>query len=440
MAVGRAGLERSGDNSVNGEAELARYRALLDASPDALVAVDSAGRITEVNAAMESLTGRTREELLGMDVLSFAADPEHARRGLQTALGGEPLRDFPVDIVARGGSLVPVIFNGSAIRDEEGRARGAIGSARDISELRHAKRELEITHRRLRAHLDGSPVAVIEWEADLRITGWSAGAERIFGWSAREAVGRSIGKDLKLIYEEDEEEVAGVLDSLIRGESSVGHKNYNYRKDGTLIECEWYNSVLFEEDGRAGSVMSIALDVTRRENLEKKLRHLADHDPLTDLLNRRAFDERLETAIERSSARNHDATAVLYMDLDGFKEVNDRYGHAVGDELLREVGSRISSVLRAQDTLSRLGGDEFAVILEGLTEGSVGEREAEDVARRVLQALKEPFPVAGRWLSVGASTGVALGRPGESAADLVRRSDSRMYREKLDKSTPAPPS
>lgn len=440
MAAGKAGPERSDGSSVGSEAELARYRALLDASPDALVAVDNAGRITEVNAAMESLTGRARDELLGTDVLSFAADPEHARQGLRTALGGEPLRDFPVEVVARDGSRVPVIFNGSAIRDEQGRARGAIGSARDISELRHAKRELEVTHRRLRAHLDGSPVAVIEWDADLRITGWSAGAERIFGWSAGEAVGRFIGKDLKLIYEQDEAEVAGVLDRLLRGERGIGHKNYNYRKDGTLIECEWYNSVLFEEDGRADSVMSIALDVTRRENLEKKLRHLADHDPLTDLLNRRAFDEHLESAIERCSTRNHDTTAVLYMDLDGFKQINDRYGHAVGDELLREVGNRISSVLRAQDTLSRLGGDEFAVILEGLTEGPAGESEAEDVAGRILQALKEPFPVAGRWLSISASTGVALGRPGESAADLVRRSDSRMYREKLDKSAPTTPS
>lgn len=356
--------------------------------------------ITEVKTAMESCTSRTREELPDLGFLPLATGPGHTRRERE---------DTP---------------------ESDG----------DISELRRAKRELEIIHGRLRAHLDGSPVAVIEWDADLRITGWSAGAERIFGWSAQEAVGRLIGKDLKLIYEEDESEVVEALDRLLRGEGSVGLKNYNYRKDGAIIECEWYNSVLFEEDGRASSVMSIALDVTRRENLERKLRHLAEHDPLTNLLNRRAFDERLESAIERGSARNHGATAILYMDLDGFKEINDRYGHAVGDELLREVGSRISSVLRSGDALARLGGDEFAVILQGLSEGPAGEREAEDVAERTLNALKEPFPVAGRWLPVSASTGVALGQPGESAADLVRRADSRMYREKLDRSSPPPPS
>ena len=363
--------------------------------------MDDTGMITEVETAMEPFASRTEEELPDLEFLPLAAGPDDVRRDLESA-AEEP--------------------------------------AGDVSELRRAKRELEIVHARLRAHLEGSPVAVIEWDADLRITGWSAGAERIFGWSAGEAVGRLIGKDLKLIYEEDESEVVEALDLLLSGEGSVEHKNYNYRKDGAIIECEWYNSVLFEKDGRASSVMSIALDVTRRENLERKLRHLAEHDPLTDLLNRRAFDERLESAIERGSARDHGATAVLYMDLDGFKEINDRYGHAVGDELLREVGSRISSVLRSKDALARLGGDEFAVILEGLTEGPAGEREAEDVAERTLNALKEPFPVAGRWLPVSASAGVALGQPGESAADLVRRADSRMYREKLDKSAPPPPS
>jgi PAS domain S-box-containing protein len=215
---------------------------------------------------------------------------------------------------------------------------------------------------------------VIEWDGDLRITGWSKGAERIFGWTAQEAVGSIIGRDLKLIHEDDAQEVEEVLGRLLSGEEHIGVKNYNYRKDGTEICCEWYNSVLHEDD--EGSVMSIALDITRKESLEQELRDMADRDPLTDLPNRRVFDRRIAATTQQDEISTGD-TAILYLDLDGLKRVNDRYGHEVGDELLRAVGRRLSTVLRSGDSLARLGGDEFAAIIEGLPgSGSImGDRE-----------------------------------------------------------------
>lgn len=408
---------------MTGESE-ARYRALLQAVPEPLLAVDLGGRVMEINGAMERLLGRAREELLGTDFSRLFESPERARQGLETVLSEGSLREFPARLLGRDGNAIPALFNGSVLLDAEGNLTGAIGSARDITELAEARAELERSHRRLRAHLANSPVGVIEWDGELRITGWSKGAERIFGWTADEAVGSVIGRDLALVHEDDEQEVDEVLGRLLSGEEQIGVKNYNYRKDGAVICCEWYNSVLHDEG--EGSVMSIALDVTRKESLEEELRSMADRDPLTDLPNRRVFDRRIAAMMEQDEVSPRGNTAILYLDLDGFKAVNDRYGHEVGDELLRAVGRRLSAVLRSGDSLARLGGDEFAAIIEELPEGPDGEREADHVASRLLNAVETPFLVAGREISISASLGVAVGDR-DRAAELLRASDARMY-------------
>lgn len=274
-----------------------RYRALIEAIPEALLAVDLEGRVTETNRAMVLLLGRSREELLGTEFSRLFESPEHAQEALETALSEGSLRDFPARMLNHAGTPIPILFNGSVLLDDDGNRIGAVGSARDVTELMEAREDLERSHRRLRAHLANSPVGVIEWDGDLRITGWSKGAERIFGWTAQEAVGSVIGRDLKLIHEDDAQEVEEVLGRLLSGEEHIGVKNYNYRKDGTVICCEWYNSVLHEDD--EGSVMSIALDVTRKETLEQELRDMADRDPLTDLPNRRVFDRRIAAMMQQ---------------------------------------------------------------------------------------------------------------------------------------------
>lgn len=166
----------------------------------------------------------------------------------------------------------------------------------------------------------------------------------------------------------------------------------------------------------------ITRDITEQKSAEAALAAQARVDPLTSLLNRRGFEERLREALARA-ARSNQTLALFYLDLDGFKQINDRYGHAGGDRVLVEVARRLKAALRVTDTVSRLGGDEFTVILEGA--GTVDQ--VEDLARRVVDALRAPHAQTVGQAVATPSVGVALWRRGEDADELCTRADAAMY-------------
>ena len=200
----------------------------------------------------------------------------------------------------------------------------------------------------------------------------------------------------------------------------------NYKKDGTPFWNELYIAPVRDEGGRVVNFIGVQKDVTERKLLEEKLAHQAFHDPLTDLPNRSLFLDRVDHALKRARRRG-DRVAVLFMDLDNFKVINDSLGHEVGDELLVAVAGRLSSCLRPVDTAARLGGDEFVVLLEDVEDAE----EATRVATRIEGSLRAPFWVGGHNLFVTTSVGVALGGGnGDRSSDLLRNADLAMYRAK----------
>jgi diguanylate cyclase (GGDEF)-like protein len=171
----------------------------------------------------------------------------------------------------------------------------------------------------------------------------------------------------------------------------------------------------------------ILLDITAPKELEEQLAHRAFHDPLTDLPNRALFNDRLEHALARA-VRQRGLLAVLFLDLDDFKDVNDTFGHEAGDRMLIEVAQRVRSALRVGDSAARFGGDEFMVLLEDLEDRD----EASRVAERLARVIAEPLEIEGREWRVSASIGVALSRGAEEpASELLRRADAEMYRVKV---------
>jgi diguanylate cyclase (GGDEF)-like protein/PAS domain S-box-containing protein len=198
------------------------------------------------------------------------------------------------------------------------------------------------------------------------------------------------------------------------------------RSDDTYCACEAMATSLLDHPSWGGIVLNIR-DVSERKALEGRLRHQAFHDGLTGLANRALFTDRLEHALTRAQ-RTEETIAVLLIDLDDFKSVNDTLGHAIGDVLLREVAGRLRDSIRSADTIARLGGDEFAVILEACGDS---DGNGEQAAMRILDALDEPVELAGRALNVAASIGVARAEPGGCAAEqLVRDADVAMYSAK----------
>jgi diguanylate cyclase (GGDEF)-like protein len=201
---------------------------------------------------------------------------------------------------------------------------------------------------------------------------------------------------------------------------------WDRRKDGAAFPVWLTISAVKDPHGAVANYVGVLTDITYRKQTEAHLRHLATHDPLSGLANRALFQDSLTRSIALAR-RNQQTLAIMLLDLDHFKAVNDALGHATGDLLLRGVAARLTSCVREGDVVARLGGDEFVILLSGATDA----QGAADIAGRILSALSKPIPVGVAELPVGASIGISLyPKHGEDPDALLKNADSAMYRAK----------
>lgn len=272
------------------------------------------------------------------------------------------------------------------------------------------------------AILDSVGAIVIVVGADGRLARYNTATSVVSGYSPAEIDAR--GSLDFLVPPEQREEVIAALDRLQAGEPAARRENEWLRKDGSRRHIAWSNTAVLDDDGVARYTIATGIDITDRKNLEDELAHLALHDPLTALPNRRLLMDRLEHAL---ASRRGSETSLLFLDVDDFKEVNDRLGHDVGDQVLKVVAGRLTQVVRPGDTVSRLSGDEFAVVLEDPTDGNAPG----PVARRILAAVARPIEVRGHRLALTVSIGSAVvDSIDTAAADLLRNADFAMYAAK----------
>jgi diguanylate cyclase (GGDEF)-like protein/PAS domain S-box-containing protein len=279
-------------------------------------------------------------------------------------------------------------------------------------------RDLAVSEARARAVMESAVEAILTTDGTSRIETVNPAAETLFGWPIQELIGQKVAMVLPSL------EVAEGPDGLSDVQWGASEQMLNaHRRDGSVFHVDVSLAPTSVEE--RPMYILIARDATLRKLHEDQLTHQATHDPLTGLANRQLFDELLVRSVYRTD-RTRAAAAVLYVDLDGFKDVNDLFGHQAGDRVLAETARRLEAVVRPGDVVARLGGDEFAVLCENLTTPA----DAERIAGRIVDALRRPIPVASGVSQISASVGVAIATPGESAGSVVSRADQAMYEAK----------
>jgi diguanylate cyclase (GGDEF)-like protein/PAS domain S-box-containing protein len=292
-----------------------------------------------------------------------------------------------------------------------------------ISRLRAQEGEL-VAGQKLRLHFERTPLAVIEWDHQQRITAWNPAAEAIFGYDQGEAKGQPL--HLLLCAPADRAAAAAMCYDLL--ESRDGNKSTltNLTRGGRTIHCEWYNAPLVDANGDVIGFASLVQDVTERLNTERTIHYMAHHDALTGLPNRRLMQDRLHQAI-MAARRKQRHVAVLFLDLDRFKVVNDSLGHDTGDFILKDIARRLVSCVREVDTVSREGGDEFVVILPDLER----PESARKVADKILQEVARPVEIAGHEIHITPSIGIShYPNDATDVQQLLKQADSAMYQAK----------
>lgn len=251
--------------------------------------------------------------------------------------------------------------------------------------------QLRANESRLKFMFETTPAAILVWKEGGVITDWNKQAEKLFGWKKQEAINRSF---LELIMPENiKAEWAFNVRELLEKNDLPESINDNVTKDGNIITCQWLNSWMPETPGKPREMISLALDISERKRLELEVERLAFYDPLTNLANRRLLLDRLDHALASSKRHNYYG-ALLFLDLDNLKPINDAHGHKIGDILLVKTAQRLHSSLRKSDTVSRYGGDEFVLVVDNIaSEHDKALQEALAVADKIRGELAVPHEI-----------------------------------------------
>jgi diguanylate cyclase (GGDEF)-like protein/PAS domain S-box-containing protein len=331
--------------------------------------------------------------------------------------------EVPITVLGQDGSLVLQTRERLSKQAREGvetlaaQVALALESASYAEEV-HARQSAE----RFRSLVQNSSDVIFLLGPDLTIRYHTPSVVKVLGYDEDELVGRRL---TELLQHDEAERLGGFFAEVRAIASTPMPRDLPLtRKDGTVVQLESVFNNL-ERVANVGGVVVTARDVTERRALEDQLTYQAFHDSLTGLANRALFSERITHALDRG-VRRRNLIAVLFIDLDDFKTVNDSLGHAAGDELLIAVATRIRASIRPEDTCARLGGDEFAVMVESINDPD----GAVTVARRILEAMAEPLTIAGSDVTVQGSIGIALGSGDQNASEIMRSADLAMYRAK----------
>jgi diguanylate cyclase (GGDEF)-like protein/PAS domain S-box-containing protein len=401
------------------------HARLLEAVGQAVIATDPLGKILYWNKAAESLYGFSAEEAMGRSIVEVTASEEMAERAEEImgelGRGKSWMGEFTVR--RKDGTTFPALVTDTPMHDEQGNLVAIIGVSTDLTEIKQQTEELRRSEERFRLLAEHALDLIYRYrlKPEPGFEYVSPSATAMIGYTPEEHYADP-ELSSKIVHPDDRH----LFDEVLRHPQTPVTIRW-FRKDGTIIWIEHRHKHLYDEGGELVAIEGIARDVTEHKRAEKLLQHQAFYDHLTDLPNRRLFVDRLRQALRHTGGRAGRKAAMLLMDLDNFKLINDSLGHEMGDKVLVAVAERLKGCLRSEDTLARYSGDEFMVLIDDAQSPEAVVRMAEEI----VEALREPFVIDERELLVGVSIGIVLADADtRSPEELLRDAGVAMYRAK----------
>jgi len=399
--------------------------AALEAAANAIVITDSHGTIIWVNHAFTTMTGYSREEALGNNprlLKSGEQSVSYYANLWSTISSGKVWRGEIVNQRKDGTSYTEEMTITPVTRDVGNPDNYFVAIKQDVTERKRSEEELYRAHQMLQTLLNTIPQRVFWKDRNCSYVG----CNRAFATDAglndpAEIIGKS---DFDLVWSETAE-VYRTDDKLVmeQGSAKLGYEEIQDRPDGGRVWLRTSKLPLSDREGKVTGVIGTYEDITDRKVAEDRVQYLAYYDALTGLPNRALLQDRLAKALA-SARRRKDRVALLFLDLDRFKDINDSLGHSVGDLLLQEVAERLKKWSREQDTVARVGGDEFVIVLTAAKDGA----DAAVAAERLVHAMSAAIVVQGRTLSIGCSLGISIfPEHGADSETLIKNADAAMY-------------
>lgn len=392
-----------------------RLRELVEQASDGIFVADLDGRYTEVNRAGAQMLGYSRDEIVGKRILDLIPPAEADRlwkEKEQLLKGGIVVSEWTLR--RKDGTYLPVEVSAKILPGGQWQ-----GFVRDITERKQAEAQL----RQAAIVFESTNEGIMIADAAGRLLAVNQAYERISGFRAEEVLGKNprfqqSGRQDEAFYKE----LWIVLEKTGQWRGEI----WNRRKNGEIFPA-WENiSAVKDSEGRITHYVSVLSDISLMKQAEERLQYLAHHDALTGLPNRLFFAASLEKSLKRAD-RHQQKLALLFLDLDRFKRINDTLGHAAGDRLLQEVGVRLQGCVRAEDMVARLGGDEFIAVIEDVSHVD----DVAHLAEKIIAAIARPIALEGREVVTSTSIGISL-YPDDAgtAADLTIAADAALYRAK----------
>ena len=400
-------------------AAAAELQEIIDHLQDPYYRLDRRGRILRISRSVQDLLGYRPEELEGMPVGRLCCSRRERGRLLQLLKKEGALRGYEMRLCHKDGQEVWVAVNARLYPGGGDGAEGVEGTIRDISERKQAELQMSKLSRALEQSADAAlisdPRGVIEYV--------NPAFEHMTGYRREELIGRNTrifrsGKHDAAFYER-------LWRTLLAGEV-FRDVFINRRKDGTLYYEEKTITPVKDPQGRITHFVATGQDVTQRVTDHQRLRFMAEHDVLTELPNRALFMEILAKALARARLQKRHV-AVMFLDMDCFKEINDTFGHNAGDQALKIYARRLQSAVRGEDVVARIGGDEFAILVDDVANVNIISR----IARKIIDVISPPIVIDGREILLTVSIGISVfPEDGAEAETLLDNADTAMYRAK----------